>query len=356
MRSIGFDARLTYYRRGGIAAYMQHLLAALAELAPSEQIKVLHNFRAAEAISPFPRINTITPCHHRFESSLLGLELLPRRFDLFHSPDFIPPRLGARKYVITVHDLAFLITTDILTQDAKRYYAGQIGRAVQQADAIIAVSAATKKDIMRLLNVPGDKIHVIWEGVSQHFRVLEGQIKLPYDLPREYLLFVGTLEPRKNLVNLLNAYSTLPDAPPLVLAGAEGWLAEPIFEAMQPLGERVIWLQEVAYADLPALYNRATIHLLPSSYEGFGFPPLEAMACGTPTLISDRGALREVGGEAAYYVDPDDVESIADGIQTLLQDEALRHELRQRGLAHVKQFSWAQAAQQTYSLYQSLLD
>lgn len=363
MQRIGIDVRLTHYRQGGIAGYMRHLVTAMKPDA-RQNILTLHNFQAMETL-PFTRVNCYTPCHHRFESIALGLELLPHRLDLLHSPDFIPPRFGAKHYVITVHDLAFMLYANLQTADSLRYYAGQIDRAVRQADQIIAVSQATKDDLIRLLNVPESKITVIWEGIAGYFRVLDAAdvaaALTPYRLLDDYLLFVGTIEPRKNLPGLLQAYSMLraryKDLPKLVMVGHKGWLSEDTFQAIKDLRlqKEVIWLEGVPDGVLPALYNGARVHLLPSLYEGFGFPPLEAMACGTPTLVSDRGSLREIGGDAAIYVDPTEPESIADGIETLLHDTGLYQTMRDRGLSHVQKFNWHTAAAKTLEVYKKVL-
>lgn len=367
MERIGIDTRLTYYRRGGIAEYMTQLTHALAQLDSPHTYSILHHYRNLENLTPAPhfqRVNCYTPCHHRYEAWALGVELLPRRLSLLHSPDFIPPRFGASHYVVTIHDLAFLIYPHIQTEESLAYYAGQIGRATRQADHIIAVSHTTKADIIRLLNVPEQKISVIWEGLHPQFKPVDPQVPpiATYPLPQDYILFVGTIEPRKNLPTTLQGYALLKDRmkgklPRLVLAGSEGWLAEESFQAILDLklGDDVIWLGTVGFADLPYLYSRAKVHLLTSLYEGFGFPPLEAMACGTPTVISDRGSLREIGGDAALYADPDDPESIAEQLYLLLMDDGLAQLQRQKGLAHVGQFTWEAAAHQTLAVYQQVL-
>jgi glycosyltransferase involved in cell wall biosynthesis len=260
--------------------------------------------------------------------------------------------------VITIHDLAFLLYANIQTADSLRYYAGQIQRAVRQADHIIAVSYTTRDDLIRLLHVPAEKITVIWEGIHPSFRVQEHPV---VELPDDYLLFVGTIEPRKNIPHLLQGYAILKSrqktVPKLVLVGQKGWLSEESFAAIEGLGlqQDVIWLGGVPFNELPALYNRAKILVYPSLYEGFGFPPLEAMACGTPTITSDRGALKEIAGEAALYVNPDEPESIADALQKLLSDESLYQTLREKGLAHIRQFSWEQTARQTLAVYEKVL-
>lgn len=363
MRKIGFDVRLTYYRQGGIAEYMRQLTQAMAALPSSDAFYLLHHFRAQETLAPAPhfhRVNVHTPCHHRLESLALGLELLPHRLDLLHSPDFIPPRFGAKKYIITIHDLAFLLYENIQTADSLRYYAGQIQRAVTQADHIIAVSQTTKNDLVRLLGVLPEKISVTWEGLHSDFNVIDKK-QNSYDSYGDYLLFVGTIEPRKNIPNLLEGYAILKGRvkklPRLLLAGQKGWLADSSFEAVRHwnLENDVVWLDKVTFQELPALYRDAKLLVYPSLYEGFGFPPLEAMACGTPVMTSDRGALKEISGEAALYIDPDNSVSIADGIQQLLEDTSLYEALRAKGLRHVQQFTWESTARQTFAIYEKVL-
>ncbi len=368
MHRIGIDGRLLYYRAGGIAAYIRQLCTALAALNAPQRFLLLHNFRMRDPWTPgegFRAVKGFTPSHHRWEGMALGAELWPRRVDLWHSPDFIPPRWGARRYVITVHDLAFLRFPDIQTADSLRYYAGGIRRAVRQADVIIAVSQATKDDLITLVEADPGKVEVIWEGISPHFAPQDAQAiaatRARYDLPPDYLLFVGTLEPRKNIPNMLRGYAHLraswPDVPPLVLAGHRGWLSDDIFQTLDALDlqDSVQWIGGVPYADLPALYSGALVHLLVSRYEGFGFPPLEALACGTPTLVSDRGALREVVGPAGHYADPDTPEHIAEALGQLLTDSALRATLCARGQAHVRQLTWEHAARRTLAVYERLL-
>jgi glycosyltransferase involved in cell wall biosynthesis len=366
---IGIDARIIAYRRGGIASYVRHLIPALAALDPETDYRVLRHRRdrtRSEAGPNVRRATVWTPCHHRLERWALSIEITPLRLDLLHSPDFIPPAFGARHFVITVHDLNFLYYPQFLTADSRRYYNDQIAWAVAHADHIIAVSEATRADLIRLLGVPPEKVTAVYEGVAPVFR------PLPPDLVREtlarygltpgYLLFVGTLEPRKNLPGLLTAYRILLDRqevlPPLVIAGSRGWLYEEIYARVEALclGNHVRFIYDVADDDLPALYNGAVLFVMPSFYEGFGLPALEAQACGTPVVISDRGSLPEVAGAAAVTVNPDDPEDIAAGIARVLGDPGLRAALQAAGPAHAARFTWEQAARETLSVYRRILD
>jgi glycosyltransferase involved in cell wall biosynthesis len=178
-------------------------------------------------------------------------------------------------------------------------------------------------------------------------------------LPKNYLLFVGTFEPRKNILGLLTAYAILPpDSPPLVIAGNKGWLFDDVHKIVHDLNltSRVIFLQDFAAADLPALYHGASVFALPSHYEGFGLPVLEAFACGTPVVISDRASLPEIAADAAALCDPNDPASIARAIGRVLDDSAFRKSLIARGRERVKDFSWEKCANETLAVYRKILN
>jgi glycosyltransferase involved in cell wall biosynthesis len=362
---IGLDLRITYYTDGGIARYARRLASALPELAPEHEHVHLYRRGHHETFSARARrVVCWTPAHHQFERSALGLELLPKRLDLLHSPDFIPPYFGVGRRVITVHDLTFLHHPEFLTEDSRRYYAGNIRQSIEVADAIIAVSHATKADLVDLLDVPVEKVRVVHQGLDERFRVLPASdvdaTLMQYDLERGYILFVGTFEPRKNVPGLLRAYAHLrkcrPDAPPLVLVGNRGWLFNEAARLMESLGlrEHVRYFENLPDPDLPALYNGARVLALTSHYEGFGFPILEAMASGTPCVISDRSSLPEVAGPAALAVDPNDAEALANALDRLLTDRSLHAELRQRGLERAGSFSWERTARETLAVYRDV--
>ncbi len=363
---VGLDVRLTYSTHGGIAKYIRRLARDLPALDSGHEFTHLYRRGHAETFSPLARrVDCWTPAHHWLESVALSFEARPHRLDLLHSPDFIPPLWGYRRSVITVHDLTFLRRPEFLTDDSLRYYNGQIRTAVKLADAISADSHATKADLVDLLSVIPEKITVIHLGLDEVFHVLPEEAAAPtlarLGLSPGYLLFVGTFEPRKNVPGLFAAYFRLrklmPDAPPLVLVGHRGWLFDATASLMRELGleQHVRFFEDLPAADLPTIYNGAGLFALPSHYEGFGFPVLEAMGCGTPAIISDRASLLEIGGDAALKVDPDDPDDLADAMRRVLTDSVLRDAMRARGLEQVKQFTWEKTVRETLDLYNQVL-
>jgi glycosyltransferase involved in cell wall biosynthesis len=355
------------YRKGGIAGYVAHLLPALAAIDAETHYRVLRHRRDETSSEPGPnfrRATTWTPCHHRLERWALGVEVARLRLDLLHSPDFIPPAFGARHFVITVHDLNFLYYPQFLTAESRRYYIDQIEWAVKRADHILADSEATRQDIVHQLDVAPGKVTTVYLAADDAYRPLPlsgvGPVLERYELPPGYLLFVGTLEPRKNVPGLLSAYRLLLDQgvteAPLVLIGGRGWLYEKIFRQVEALTleEQVAFLHGVPDADLPALYNGAAVLVTPSFYEGFGLPALEAMACGTPVVVSDRGSLPEVVGPAGMLVDPEAPESIAAGLAAVLDDPEGQRQLERAGLAQAATFSWERTARETLAVYRKV--
>jgi len=368
--TIALDARLAFYRRdSGIGQYIVHLADWLPRLDPQRAYLVLHSRKDRVTLSRAPnarRRDLWTPSHHRFEQRALRFELARLRADLLHSPDFIPPFHGRFRRVITVHDLTFLRYPQFLTGESRRYYNDQIGRAVSAADHILADSHATRADLVELLGVPPGKVTVVWLAPDDRFRRLpltEVRERLHrLGLPERYLLFVGTFEPRKNVAGLLSAYRLLhqrdPAGGPLVLAGERGWLFDETMDRIDRLGLRdsVICVDHPVDEDLVVLYNGAAALVLPSHYEGFGLPVLEAMRCGCPVIISHRGSLPEIaGGAAAVVDDPEDVDELVWVMEQMISDGAWRAGLRDKGFARAAEFSWERCALETRSVYERVL-
>ncbi len=371
--NIALDGRLVYYQRGGIGQYILHLAQELARqpLGPDgDHYIVLRSRKERTALAPpgNPNLREVplwTPPHNRLEQYALPVELARLPIDLLHSPDFIPPWSGHFRRLITVHDLTFLYYPQFLTAESRRYYNGQIERAVRIADHISADSSATQEDLARLLGVSPAKISVVLLAPDPHYRALEKQACAPvlarYALEPGFILFTGTLEPRKNVTGLLTAYRTLCDrcacVPTLVLAGRRGWLYDEIFcqIAACKLQARVRFVEDPPDEELVSLYNAAALFVLPSFYEGFGLTVLEAMACGTPVVCSNRGSLPEVAGDAALLINPDDLDDLSRALERALEDEPLRAQMRARGLVQAARFSWEKTARETLALYRQVL-
>jgi len=364
---IGIDARILGYRRAGIGQYTYRLVEALAEIDQDDEFIIFQSRRDGKEIVQHPnfhRQTLYTPSHHRLEQWVLPLELWRHQLDLLHSPDFIPPFHRRHASVITVHDLGFLHFPHFVTQDSAQHY-GLIDQAVRRTDHIIAVSGSTKTDIINLLGVDERKITVIHEATTPdyHPRVTPDEMAAVsevcerYGLHRPFILFVSTIEPRKNLPTLLRAFRRLRDeyrvGVELVVVGERGWLSEDVFTLTTELQltEAAKFLGRVPAHDLPLLYNAAMVHVHPSFYEGFGLTPLEAMSSGTPTIVSNVSSLPEVVGDAGLLVAPDDVAEWTVAIWRLLTDSALRETMIEKGLKRAATFSWEKAAQQHLSIY-----
>ena len=365
---IGIDARLVYYTRAGIGQYTLHLAQALARSFPQDQFTLLQDRRHRTPLVKSANVDVATsfvPSHHRLEQRLLPLVVRGLHTDVFHSPDFIPPLQAQGRFVITIHDLAFLIYPHFLTQDSARYY-GQIDRAVRHASQIIAVSESTKNDVVRMLGAPAEKITVIHEAADPVFVPMDRKAALQYvrsiyEIPEEFILFVSTIEPRKNVSGLLRAYRRLVDdyklMPPLALVGAKGWLQDSVEAEVARLGLESYchFLGRVSTPDLLNLYNAARCLVHPAFYEGFGLTPLEAMACGTPAIVSNVSSLPEVVGDAALLVDPSHDEEITVALWRILTDQALWEELQAKGFQRAAAFSWERSAEQTMAVYQKAI-
>ncbi len=363
---IGIDLRLHAYAAGGISRYARRLAREMAQLLPPERLTLISHRRESDPLR-LEGVRTYaawTPPHHRIERWALGVELMPLGLDLLHSTDFIPPRWGAKRHVITIHDLNFLYYPQYLTAEARRYYNDQITWSLQHADAILADSEATREDLRSMLDVAPERVTVTPLAAAEAFRPLpEDRVRAVmarHDLEPGYLLFVGVWEPRKNLPGLFEALAILRDrgyTRSLVVVGRPGWLYQEIFNTVDALNltSRVRFLENLAFDELVAVYNGAVALVLPSFYEGFGFPALEAMQCGVPTIVADRASLPEVVGDAGLLVDPEDPASIADACERALVDAVLRAELREAGLARARTFTWRRTARITAEVYERVL-
>jgi glycosyltransferase involved in cell wall biosynthesis len=373
---IGIDARSVLKQRTGVGAYTYNLIQNLSQL-DKENRYVLFYSHHLNVRSSIPKIENpnFESRFFRIPNKLLnlcwGTIKLPKinwlvgKVDLYHSPNYNLNMLSRGKSVMTIHDLNFLAYPQFTLPSGRWHYAFKIKSYARKVDAIIADSFSTKNEIIKYLKIPEEKIQVIHLGCSPAFRPLaEGErseeTKEKFKIKGDYVLYVGTLEPRKNLRGLIQAYTQCKAKKDflLVLAGGKGWKYEHIFRLVDKLQlqDRVIFTGYVEEADLPGLYQCASLFVYPSFYEGFGLPPLEAMACGLPVIVSNTTSLPEVVRDAGIYVDPNDVEQIAFSIDTVLSDSELRRILIQRGLERAKLFSWEKTAKATLQLYEQVVE
>jgi glycosyltransferase involved in cell wall biosynthesis len=282
--------------------------------------------------------------------------------DLIHGPAFVGPQASKRPYVVTVHDLSFLLYPRGFRALNRTYLRVFTQLSVRRAQRVIAVSESTKRDLVRCYGIPPGKVDVVYNGKDATFQQLPASevsgFRAEQGLPEQFILFVGTLEPRKNVARLIEAYARLPGTrPPLMLIGGRGWLYDDIFARVEALNlsNEVRFVGYVPAKDLPQWYNAASLFVYPSLYEGFGLPPLEAMACGAPVVTSTASSLPEVVGDAGLLVDPTNTEELAEAMGQVLADAGLREKLRGAGLARAHKFSWRTTAQRTVSTYRQAL-
>jgi glycosyltransferase involved in cell wall biosynthesis len=295
---------------------------------------------------PFPRLWT----HLR-----LATELSLHPPDVLFVPAHVLPLHCPVPAAVTVHDLGYLHFPEAHTRFQRWYLNWTTRRHARHAEHLIADSEATAADLRQHYHAPAERISVVHLGRDPHLGPVDpAPVRQKYGLSQPYLLYLGTLQPRKNLLRLLTAFEQIsPDFPHhLVLAGRPGWLAEAILEQASQLNlrQRIHLPGYIPQADKAGLLSGATAYVFPSLYEGFGLPVLEAMACGTPVLTSNTTSLPEIAGQAALFVNPEDTASIAQGLRRLLSDSPLRADLRERGLKQVQKFSWGQAAESVLSI------
>lgn len=283
------------------------------------------------------------------------LNWLLGNYDVYHFTNFALPPMSRGKFVVSVHDLGFVRYPQYIEPKNLAFLRAELPRSLRRADRIITISKFTKQELMELFRVPEEKIAVTYMGMDERFRRMEDpEVRKRYNLPPLYVLHVGTLEPRKNIEGLLRAFRLCRLADyKLVLAGGRGWLYGEIFRLVKELNlaERVMFLGYVQEEDLPAIYSMARLFVFPSFYEGFGMPPIEAMACGVPVVAARGSSLSEVLADAVRFIDPYQPEDIAAGIEDCLRNREI---YISKGKEKVKQYSWARTARETLNVYLSL--
>ncbi len=366
---IGIDARKLH--DFGIGTYIRNLLLQLARIDQATDYVLLCRERdqdMAARLGPNFRAVTEPARPYSFgEQIRVPIALRRERVDLFHAPHYVLPPLVHCRSVVTIHDCIHLIFPQYLPgRMAHAYAQATIWTATRRADRILTVSEASKSDILRCFRVPANKIIVTYNAIDPGFLTDPSDEEFArtrerYQLTNPFVLYVGNIKPHKNLERLIDAFDRVRrqgfDELNLVIIGDQISRYQGLRRAVHrhKLHKHVRFLGFVAPATLSVLYRLASVFAFPSLYEGFGLPPLEAMACGTPVLSSNVSSLPEVLGDAALLVDPYSPEAIAEGLARLLTDEALRATLKVRGLARVRLYSWEQSVRRVREVYDEVM-
>lgn len=366
---IGFDATALPAEPVGAGRYIVRLARALAVQGAEHELTIFvqRPRRALIDTPPLQNVHWVETGEIRpalrllWEQTILPQLVRRLNLDLLHSPHYTRPLFLPCASVVTFHDMTFFLYPQLHTRAKRIFFPWMMRRSAHLAQAIIADSESTYRDAMQILGIPAEKITTVPLGIGEEFQPISDARLLQdcrqrYNLPERFVLYVGLVEPRKNLPLLLQAYARLAqqdDPPPLVVVGRMGWMYEDVFRQIESLQlqQRVQFTGYVPDQDLPLVYNLAQCLLYPSRYEGFGFPPLEAMACGTPVITTASSAMQDQVGEAGLLVPPQDEQALFQAMRRLLHDRALQEELSRRGREQASKFTWEQTAFKTLQVY-----
>jgi glycosyltransferase involved in cell wall biosynthesis len=367
---IGIDATPLPPNPVGAGNYIIHLVRALASVETEHKFTIFAQYAGRELIDvpEKPNIKWIILSDKNPERRLIweqiALPKLVRRagVELLHSLHYTRPLVLSCASVVTFHDLTFFLFPELHTRAKRIFFPLTMRFSARQADALLSASESTRRDAIRLLHIPEEKIFTTPLGVNEEFHVISDaaileSCRLRYELPDKFILFVGLLEPRKNLPLLIRAYARLVEIenpPDLVIVGRTGWGYADIMQQIDALDlkEKVHFTGYVPAQDMPIIYNLAQLFVYPSIYEGFGLPPMEAMACGTPVITTDVSAMRDHVGDAGILIPSQDEEALVQAIQEILHDPDLRKRLSERGRQQAANFTWNRTALETLKVYQ----
>lgn len=367
---------LTEGRRTGVEEYVMNLLPNLFKIDQKNQYKLFLNaFKKPKVdLQKFFNYPNVKICATRLPNKILNLSFILLNFpkidrlldiNLFFAPNISFYALSPQcKNVITFHDLAFFYFPHFYSFKRRVWhFITQPRKLVQNAVQIVAVSHSTKVDLASTYKISSSKIKVVYSGVEEKFQSQKDFTRLKevakkYHLPGKFILFLGALEPRKNLVGLISAFNNLRKRSKelkykLIIAGPSGWRFADVFReaARSSFSQDILFIGVVAEEDKPYLYNLASLFVYPSFYEGFGFPPLEAMACGVPVVTSVSSSLPEICNDSALLIDPYNVQELAEAMYQGLTDQKLRQELIKKGLERARKFSWEKCAKETLQIF-----
>jgi glycosyltransferase involved in cell wall biosynthesis len=352
------------YRSGGISRVIYHLLAELGRDPRGHMFDVFApeapqaNGWSGVHFHATGRRTVRPPVRIAWEQTVFPQRLRSIEPNLVHGMAYALPIGWSGPGVVTIYDLSFLRFPKAFNAANRIYLAATTRATARRARRVLTISEHARRDIVRLLNVPEERIDVTYPAAEERYRLLAERdveaFRMVRGLPEAFIFALGTLEPRKNVVGLLQAYARLREPrPPLYVAGGTGWRFSPIFDTVRQLRltDCVHFVGFVPEDELPLWYNAARLFAFPSLYEGFGLPVLEAMACGTPVITSTAASLPEVGGKAAILTPPEDTDRIAQEMQRVLDDPQLQMELRTAGRIQASRFSWRAMTDQTVASY-----
>jgi glycosyltransferase involved in cell wall biosynthesis len=367
---IALDCRSVFQGHGGIGSYTKKLAKGITEADKEFDYILLTTSRLKENLTKHKNVVQASyeagMIDQRWEQLQLPDILTENDVDLYHNTCFsLPVIKTVKSRVTTIHDVVFRARPELVDDGLRRYLDLWTEHAVASADAIITVSEYSKQEIIKYYNADAEKIHVIYNGIGSEFKkaseAKKRALRKKYGFPDEFILYLGSIEPKKNIDLLLDAFkiflSRSQKACPLVLAGGQGGKRYDLDSAVKTRGltEKVVKLGYVDKKDIVSLLSSATVFVYPSQYEGFGLPPLEAMACGTATVVSNASCLPEVVGDAALIADVSDAEDLTQKIEMLFADEDLRKSFEKKGAERAKKFTWKQASEETLNIYRDLL-
>ncbi len=364
------DIQSAVTQTAGVGRYARTLAETLAPIAAPDELSLFHfDFRGQSdpVDAPGARLRTVRWCPGRLAQKAWTLFGRPTfdawagPADLYFFPNFVLPPVSKGKTAVTIHDMSYARFPEFAEDRNRQFLETHLRDTVDRADAILTVSQFSADEIANILGVDRNKIYPVYHGISRHFKPPEekriSSALTHLNIRQPYLLTVGTVEPRKNIPFLIEMFETLTHfTGKLVIAGMPGWKYEPILDAMRRSrrADDIVYLRYVGNSHLPALYTGAEAFLLASRYEGFGFPPLEAMACGTPVISSDCGSLREILGDGALLMNSFDRDQWAHALWRIVTDLTYRAELTARGQAWVQRYTWENTARKTWDIFRKV--
>ena len=368
--NIGFDAKRAFCNRSGLGNYSRNIISSLQAYYPNESYG-LFTPRTNDELFHKGMINSITPSGFwQYFSSLwrytqMGKCAREYNVNLFHGLSNELPKdikKSGAKSVVTIHDVIFMRYPEWYKWHDREMYRQKTAFACQAADAIIAISHQTKDDLVHYFQVSPEKIHVIYQPCNfaftdiQYTDTQQKQITQRVNLPEQYLLMVGNIEKRKNILNVIKTYQHYPIELPLLIVGRKNEYAQTLKQYTEEHQiKNIHFLHDISSFELPYIYKRASILIYPSFFEGFGLPIIEALSSRTPVITSNVSCFKETAGDGALYIDPDNMEAMSNAIQCIINDKSLRNQLVNAGYQHIQQFNHRLIAQQIMELYQSLV-